>query len=182
MLFRSGRGKTGSQALGAIFGGGKSKLPNVPPSSGTPSSGRALVLHPTTIPKVAQNIVDVALKDGTLTKISATEWRSKGGLVYGTNPRTQETRIEHISRHLTLDPTRDKTGQTHSVFITAPDKLLGLLDQAWLKKGPHTIDPRSGNWNYKIIFDRPIGASGEKNILISVRPGTSELVTAFPQF
>jgi hypothetical protein len=177
----AGRGKTGSAAIGAIFGGGKSKLPKMPPPNATPPSGRALVLHPTSIPKVAQGIIDVALKDGTLTKISASEWRSKGGLVYGTNPKTQETRIEHISRHLTLDPTRDKNGQAHSVFITAPDKLLRLLDEAWSKKGNYTIDPRSGNWNYKIDLHRPIGASGESTILISVRPGTTELITAFPQ-
>ncbi len=78
--------------------------------------------------------------------------------------------------HLEAAPTKP----IHSVFTTARNKLLVLLDEAWAKKGAYVLDPKSGNWNYIINMGRQIGTAGETKILIAVRPGTSQIVTAFP--
>ena len=74
----------------------------------------------------------------------------------------------------------DASKPAHSVFNVARNRVLGLVDEAWAARGSHTIHPGSGNWNYRVDMGRVIGTEGQTAINISVRPGTSEIVTAFP--
>jgi hypothetical protein len=66
----------------------------------------------------------------------------------------------------------------HSVFIIKDgSKILRLIDYAWSRRGsPLPDDP----YAYIINFKKPIGTEGETALKIIVRPGTSELITAFP--
>ena len=56
-------------------------------------------------------------------------------------------------------------------------EILGLIDQAWLKKGnPVSGDPGA----YVVPMGRVIGTAGETSIRIIVRPGTNKVITAYP--
>ena len=66
---------------------------------------------------------------------------------------------------------------THSVFSMDRKKIVGVVDEAWLKKGsPVVVDPGA----YVVPMGRPIGPSGETNIKVIVRPGTNQVITAYP--
>ncbi|HEY1028559.1 MAG TPA: hypothetical protein VGE28_13160 [Pseudomonas sp.] len=81
--------------------------------------------------------------------------------------------MKHVLDHAAPNP--NKT--THSVFNVGRKEILGLVDQAWLKKGsPVTGDPGA----YIVPMGRIIGASGEANIKIIVRPSTNKIITAYP--
>ena len=69
------------------------------------------------------------------------------------------------------------TNGKHSVFNVSRTKLLGLLDEAWIKRGsPLANDPAA----YVIPMGRTVGTAGEKSIKMIVRPGTCEVITAYP--
>jgi len=122
-----------------------------------------------------------AMASGRLTKLGKDHWKSSGGLVYKGKDPQGRNRIEHVARHLTVGNNRRNRNQ--SVFAVSQDKLLKTLDEAWLKRGSsYTIHPKSGNWNYTIDMGRVVGVKGESKILIAVKPGTSEIVSAFPVF
>jgi len=115
-------------------------------------------------------------KLGRLEKLGRNVWRSSSGLVYKGLDRSGLNRVEHVLRHTVADSTR----RAHSVFSVPRNKVLSLLDEAWAKRGVPTVHPQSGNLNYRIDLGRVVGENGETAINISVRPGTSEVVTAFP--
>ena len=175
----AGRGKTGSQALGAIFGGGKSKLPNMPPPVGAPSSGRALVLHPTTIPKIAKDLTDDAIAAGKLVKNGVNDWTSAGGLRYVGTDRNGKNRIEHLTDHLTVDSAKN----VQSIFAVPPSRLLALLDEAWAKNSSNRLPVKSGDsGTFFIKMDRVIGVNGETHIRIVTAPGSipPQVISAYP--
>ncbi|HMR05112.1 MAG TPA: RHS repeat-associated core domain-containing protein [Polyangiaceae bacterium] len=116
-----------------------------------------------------------ATKLGRLESLGGGRWRSTAGLVYGQGSK-HGNRIKHVLDH--ASPTAGKN--THSVFSVDRREILGVLDEAWLKRGTHSVHPQSGNWNYRIDLSRRVGAAGETAVNISVRPGTSEVITAFP--
>ncbi len=119
--------------------------------------------------------LNMANRMGTLTYDSASKtWTSAGGLVYGQGS-VHGNRILHVFDHLTPNTAKP----AHSIFKVQRNELLGLLDNAWLKRGAHTIH-NSGNWNYRIDMGRVIGLGGETAINIFVLPGTNEIITAFP--
>jgi RHS repeat-associated protein len=112
---------------------------------------------------------------GSLTYDAATKnWTSAGGLVYGPGS-VHGNRVLHVLDH--LSPNAGKPA--HTLFKVQRNELLGLLDNAWAKRGSYTSHT-SGNWNYRIDMGRVIGYGGETAVNISVRPGTSEIMTAFP--
>lgn len=79
----------------------------------------------------------------------------------------------HVLEH--AEPNPAKT--THSVFSMDRKEILGAVDEAWLKKGSHVVgDPGA----YVVSMGRAIGTSGETSIKIIVRPGTSQVITAYP--
>ena len=118
---------------------------------------------------------EAANRAGTLTYDAATKtWTSAGGLVYGQGS-VHGNCVLHVLDHLT--PNAGKPA--HTLFNVQRNKLLGLLDNAWAKRGSYSIH-NSGNWNDRIDMGRVIGQGGETAVNISVRPGTSEIITAFP--
>ncbi|MDM3888416.1 hypothetical protein QSV36_22835 [Pseudomonas sp. BCRC 81390] len=81
--------------------------------------------------------------------------------------------MKHVLDHAAPNP--NKT--THSVFNVDRKEVLGLVDQAWLKKGaPVSGDPGA----YIVPMGRAIGKSGETSIKIIVRPGTNKIIIVYP--
>lgn len=81
-------------------------------------------------------------------------------------------RVQHVLDHAVPNP--NKT--THSVFNVERKEVLGLIDEAWLKKGnPLPNDPGA----YVVPMGRIIGTGGENGIKIIVRPGTNKIITAY---
>jgi hypothetical protein len=102
---------------------------------------------------------------------------SPGGLVWDMGSR-EGNRFAHVMEYLAENPNKP----LHTVFdVQGSADLVPLLDEAWLAKGAYTVDPRSGNWNYVVDLGRKVGTTGETKILIAVKPGTSEVITAFPK-
>jgi hypothetical protein len=101
-----------------------------------------------------------------------TPWVSPGGLIYGKDKKFG-TRREHVLQHTRPDPTKRK----HSVFTVTGNELFDLIDFAWSKKGAAlSNDSRA----YIIHLEKVIGTQGEKAIKIIVKPGTAEIITAYP--
>jgi hypothetical protein len=110
---------------------------------------------------------------GALKSIGPDAWESSGGLQYIGFDREGLNRIEHVLEHLTPDPGK----QAHTLFNVQRNELLGLLDEAWSMRGaPLPNDPGA----YVIPMGRVIGTTGETSIRIIVRPGTSQVITAYP--
>lgn len=63
------------------------------------------------------------------------------------------------------------------MFNVDATKTLALVDEAWLMKGnPLANDPGA----YIVPMGRVVGTNGETAIRIVVKPGTSEVITAYP--
>ncbi|MFF6775557.1 putative T7SS-secreted protein [Streptomyces sp. NPDC012637] len=102
-------------------------------------------------------------------------YQSPGGLIYGPGS-AHGHRLTHVMEHAAPDPTK----LTHGVFKN-PDQadILNLLDEAWAKRGtPDPSDPA----RYMVDMEREVGTLGEKRIRVVVIPGTTKVITAFPEF
>ncbi|PRA79329.1 hypothetical protein CQ054_21730, partial [Ochrobactrum sp. MYb29] len=98
---------------------------------------------------------------------------SPGGLIYGPGS-VHGDRVSHVLDHTTPNP--NKT--THTVFNGQGDDALALIDEAWSRKGaPVSGDPGA----YIVPMGRIVGTAGETNVRVVVKPGTSEIITAYPQ-
>lgn len=99
-------------------------------------------------------------------------WTTPAGLDYGQGS-IQGNRVLHVLEH--AEPNPAKT--THSVFSMDRKEILGAVDEAWLKKGSPVVgDPGA----YVVPMGRAIGTAGETSIKIIVRPGTNQVITAYP--
>ncbi|WP_412022580.1 RHS repeat-associated core domain-containing protein [Burkholderia cepacia] len=100
-------------------------------------------------------------------------WSTPNGLSYGQGSK-QGNRIKHVLEH--ESPNSNKP--THSVFCTCKKGgSLDLVDEAWAKRGqPLANDPGA----YVVPMGRAIGTAGETSIKIITRPGTNEVITAYP--
>jgi hypothetical protein len=101
-------------------------------------------------------------------------WTSAAGLIYGQGSR-HGNRVLHALAHGVADNSR--TFQT--VFNVPKNRVLSLLDEAWMKRGAYSVQ-KSGNWNYSIDMGRVIGTKGETSLTISVFPNSARIVTAYP--
>lgn len=82
--------------------------------------------------------------------------------------------MRHVLSHGFPDPTK----LVHTVFLGGPTKVLGVVDEAWRKRGtPLPGDPGA----YLIPLGRVIGTGGEDRVRVIVVPGTSRIVTAYPE-
>ncbi|MDH7793820.1 hemagglutinin repeat-containing protein [Ochrobactrum sp. AN78] len=98
---------------------------------------------------------------------------SPGGLVYGQGS-VDVRRIDHVLAHTVSNPNK----ATHTVFNVQGNDALTLIDEAWLKKGtPVPGDPGA----YVVPMGRTVGTKGENSIRVIVKPGTKEIITAYPQ-
>jgi hypothetical protein len=99
-------------------------------------------------------------------------WTTPSGLIYGQGSK-HGNRVMHVLDHATVNLKK----KMHSVFNVDRSKVLRLVDEAWIKRGsPLTGDAGA----YIIPMGRTVGTAGETSIKIVVRPGTSEVITAFP--
>ena len=101
-------------------------------------------------------------------------YKSPGGIIYGPGSRHGD-RSTHVLEHTRPNPNKAR----HSVFNTQTDKdALDLIDQAWSQKGsPLPGDPGV----YNVPMSRNVGTAGETNIRIIVKPGTNQIILAYPQ-
>lgn len=114
-----------------------------------------------------------AKRFGTLSKIGDNAWESAGGLRYVGTDRTGSNRVQHVLRHAKPEPSRP----VHSVFNVPRSQVLGLVDEAWgLRGAALPNDPGA----FVVPMGRTVGTAGENAVKIIVRPGTSEIVTAYP--
>jgi len=176
----------GAQAAGGAIKAGKlpkmiaalEKLPGVDPAKlgqlAKAAGEKALPLIDGLVKRDVDDVVKkVAPSTGRLIFNPATRsWTSPGGLVYGQGS-AHGNRVKHVLDHLVANPSK----ATHSVFKCDRTKLIGLLDDAWARKGsPLPNDPGA----YVVDMGRVIGTAGETKIKVIVRPGTNELITAYP--
>jgi hypothetical protein len=114
-----------------------------------------------------------AAKPGTLAYDAATKsWKSPAGLIYGPSFKHGNS-LKHVLDHLTPNPSKVK----HSVFNCGRAKVIELLDEAWARRGaPLPNDPGT----YVIDMGRTIGTGGQTFIKIVVRPGTTDVISAYP--
>jgi hypothetical protein len=83
--------------------------------------------------------------------------------------------VQHVLDH--LGPNLNKPA--HTIFDVVRDKLIGLLDEAWAKRGTGVLQS-NGNRVFDIDMGRAIGTGGETHIRIVVRNGTNNVITAYP--
>ncbi len=119
-------------------------------------------------------VKDVAKKTGRLIYDKTKKvWKSPAGLEYGFD-RRHKNKINHVLGHITYNP--DKPVQI--LFDTSKDKVLGLLDDAWNKRGAPKTEGVSDV--YEIDMGNRVGTRGETKIRIVVKKDTSEVRSAYP--
>jgi RHS repeat-associated protein len=109
---------------------------------------------------------------GRLRSIGRITWESSGGLVYGPD-KVFGNRVQHMLAHTVPDATKPM----HSVFNVGRNQVLGLVDEAWSMRGAAVAgDPGA----FVVPMGRAVGTAGETAVRIVVRPGTSQIITAYP--
>jgi predicted phosphoribosyltransferase len=111
---------------------------------------------------------------GKLTAIGRSTWRSTSGLIYGPD-KLFGNRVQHVLAHAIPDATKP----LHSVFSVGRKEILSLVDEAWGMRGA-ALAKDAGS--FIVSMGRVVGTQGETAVKIIVRPGTSEVITAFPVF
>ncbi|MEU2505173.1 putative T7SS-secreted protein [Streptomyces sp. NPDC007863] len=108
------------------------------------------------------------------TDLGSDRYQSPEGLIYGPGS-AHDHRITHVMEHAAPDPSKTQ----HSVFISSDQAdILALIDEGWAKRGaPDPNDPA----RYVVPMGRDVGTAGEQNLRIVVVPGTTKVITAFPQ-
>ena len=126
----------------------------------------------TVIKEVIEEGADAASKLGKLTKIGEDAWQSSGGLKYVGLDKNGLNRVEHVLRHTIPE------GPGHSVFSVPRNKLLALLDEAYTSTArfPVAGDPAA----FITPMGRTVGTAGENAVRLILRPGTSEVISAYP--
>jgi len=100
-------------------------------------------------------------------------WSTPNGLSYGQGS-AHGNRVKHLLEH--ESPNSRKSA--HSVFcVCKKGGSLDLVDEAWANRGrPLATDPGA----YVVPMGRVVGTAGETNIKIITRPGTNDVITAYP--
>lgn len=81
----------------------------------------------------------------------------------------------HVLEHAEPNPAK----LAHTVFEGGRTRLLGLIDEAWLMRGPSVAgDPGA----FVVPMGRAVGTAGETGIRIIVVPNTPNIITAYPVF
>ncbi|MGL4234944.1 RHS repeat-associated core domain-containing protein [Tabrizicola sp.] len=97
---------------------------------------------------------------------------SPAGLKYGPDPKFGN-RVDHVLAHTAPDASKPK----HSVFNVGGDDALGLVDEAWSKRGASVAgDPKT----FVVDMGQVVGTNGETSIKIVADPQSGYITTAFP--
>ncbi len=106
-----------------------------------------------------------------LSALGGSQYQTPAGLIYGPGSKHGH-RLTHVLQHGFPDATK----KTHSVF-TSGSGALRTVDEAWAMRGSASAtDPGK----YVIPMGTTVGTGGETSVTIIVRPGTSQIITAFP--
>ena len=125
------------------------------------------------IKHVAKLAESSAIRLGTLKKIGENTWESAAGLLYEGLDKKGLNRIEHVLLHAELNPAK----KVHTMFNVERNKVLELVDEAWLRRG--SVLPDDPNV-YIVPMERVIGSAGEEAIRLVIEVGTNKVVTAYP--
>jgi hypothetical protein len=160
-------------AVGILLDGAAFFVPVVPGGAGTIiKTGRVAERVKDGVQSL-DRAADAAKRLGTLTRAGDNACDSAVGLRCAGTDRAGLNRVQHVLRHAEAYPSR----ATHSVFNVGRNKVLGLVDEAWGMRGsPLTNDPGA----YIVPMGRTVGTAGENAVKIIVRPGTNEIITAYP--
>jgi len=109
---------------------------------------------------------------GKLTKIGPDAWQSTGGLKYVGLDNNGLNRVGHVMRHTVPG------GTGFSVFSVPRNQVIELLDEAYLSPSRRPVpgDPAA----FITPMGRTIGTSGENAVRLILRPGTTEVISAYP--
>lgn len=135
-------------------------------------SKQSVLVHNACTISPAQAAQIVANRAGTLTKIGEDAWLSSGGLKYVGLDKNGLNRVEHVLRHTVAQ------GPGHSVFSVPRNQVFGLLDEAYASAArvPVPGDPAA----FITPMGRTVGTSGENAVRLILRPGTTEVISAYP--
>jgi uncharacterized iron-regulated protein len=130
---------------------------------------RALQPIRTVVQKAIQQVVQAGKN------IAKQIWKSPAGLIYGLDVKFG-TRIKHVFAHAVPDLNK----KTHTVFSVPQNKILELVDEAWLKRRAPLSSTIPGAYEvYLVNMGRVIGSQGENIMRIVVKPGSTNLITAY---
>jgi hypothetical protein len=113
-----------------------------------------------------------AVSLGKLRPIGPDTWESAAGLVYGPD-KIFGNRVQHVLAHTV--PAASKSA--HTMFSVPRAEVLELVDEAWKLRGA-SLPGNPGA--FVVPMDRTVGTAGETALKIIVRPGTNQIVTAYP--
>ncbi len=117
----------------------------------------------------------LASYSGKLVFVPATKsWTSAGGLVYRQGS-AHGNRVNHVLNHCLPNLTKS----THSIFSVGRTKLIGMIDEAFAKRGAGVLQA-NGNRMFEIDMGRVIGSIGETRLRLIIQDCTNNLATAFP--
>jgi RHS repeat-associated protein len=115
---------------------------------------------------------DVTKRAGILTKIGEDAWQSSGGLRYVGLDKNGLNRIEHVLQHV------DPAVPGKSVFNVPRNQILGLLDEAYVSSARVSVPGDSAA--FVTPMGRIVGTGGENALRLILKPGTSEVISAYP--
>lgn len=104
-------------------------------------------------------------------------WTSPAGLIYDVGSQ-QGNRVFHVFEHLAPNPNKPR----HTVFkVDSSADLLPLIDDAYSIIQKQNIQPVPGDPGAFIVpMGKVVGTNGETSIRLILKPGTTEVITAYP--
>jgi RHS repeat-associated protein len=107
-----------------------------------------------------------------LTAVGDSVYESPAGLRYGTGS-VHGHRLSHVLQHAFENPEKP----IHSVWSGGSSEVFQTIDEAWMMRGNAVL---GDDGKFVVPMGRPIGTNGETGVTIIVKPGTSDVITAFP--
>lgn len=102
-------------------------------------------------------------------------WTSNKGVIYGKGSK-DGNRVKHVLKHTMPDNSKP----LHTVFNVDKSEVIGLIDEAWVKRGKGVLQS-NGNVLYNINMGKTVGTKGECIIRIITKGYSNNIITAFPK-
>jgi hypothetical protein len=137
---------------------------------------------------ISSKEINALEKSGHLIPAGDYSWKTRDGLMIRGRDTKGLSRLEHIMRHASDLPRRNK----HGVFSISKEKIIELMDETWNKirsKQLHGLE-RGGRIAYTYNTKKTIGYLGGKkgkerghpeisSVRMVLKKGTSEVITFF---
>ncbi|MDE9364376.1 hypothetical protein PZ938_02050 [Luteipulveratus sp. YIM 133132] len=133
--------------------------------------GDMITTHPFVSPNKRIATTEVRFE---IESVGNSRFRTPGGLTYGRGSKHKH-RLSHVLQHAFPDPNK----KNHTVFLDG-GKVLQTIDAAWGMRGVSVEYLNGKPRAYIVPMGRVIGTEGETSVKIVVRPGTNEVITAYP--